>query len=158
MNDSKINLKAFAVGNGLSDTRLNDNSMIYFAYYHGIFGQHIWMELQKYCCSRGACNFHDPSDSHCKKALAAAQQVMSDDLNNYDIYTDCDGCSSSLGSQAKTLLRKFHPNIYPSGSVCLSILNTIHFFTIVYVLLFCKIYRSKMKCFYERDTRLNGPI
>ncbi|EDV19964.1 uncharacterized protein TRIADDRAFT_51073 [Trichoplax adhaerens] len=90
MNDSKINLKAFAVGNGLSDRRLNDNSMIYFAYYHGIFGQRIWSQLQKYCCSRGSCNFHNPTDKHCQKVLVAARQVMNDDLNNYDIYTDCD--------------------------------------------------------------------
>ncbi|EDV19965.1 uncharacterized protein TRIADDRAFT_32645 [Trichoplax adhaerens] len=114
MNDSKINLKAFAVGNGLMDTRLNDNSMIYFAYYHGIFGQHLWSQLQKYCCSRGSCNFHNPSDIHCKKALAVAQQVMNDDLDNYNIYFDCFHCSSSMGSQAKVLLKRLHPELYPS--------------------------------------------
>jgi hypothetical protein len=34
----KIYLQGFAVGNGLSDDAMNDNSIIYFGYYHGLFG------------------------------------------------------------------------------------------------------------------------
>lgn len=116
MNDSKINFKAFAVGNGLSDARLNDDSQIYFAYYHGIIGQKIWGALQKYCCAHGSCNFHNPTDSHCQKALTAARTVMNNDLNNYDIYADCDGCApaKSIDSQGKVLLRYLHPELFPS--------------------------------------------
>ncbi|TKS70110.1 Lysosomal protective protein [Collichthys lucidus] len=36
---AKINLKGFAVGNGISSFALNDQSLIYFGYYHGLFGE-----------------------------------------------------------------------------------------------------------------------
>lgn len=32
-------LQGFAVGNGLSSAELNDDSLIYFAYYHGLLGE-----------------------------------------------------------------------------------------------------------------------
>ena len=31
-------LQGFAVGNGVTDCFLNGNSMMYFAYYHGLLG------------------------------------------------------------------------------------------------------------------------
>jgi len=31
--------QGLAVGNGLSSFALNDNSIIFFAYYHGLFGE-----------------------------------------------------------------------------------------------------------------------
>uniref|UniRef100_A0A1A7XN05 Carboxypeptidase n=1 Tax=Iconisemion striatum TaxID=60296 RepID=A0A1A7XN05_9TELE len=36
---AKINFKGFSVGNGLSSFALNDESLIYFGYYHGLFGE-----------------------------------------------------------------------------------------------------------------------
>eukprot|EP00064_Thunnus_orientalis_P013403 superscaffoldBa00002175_g13442 len=36
---AKINFKGFAVGNGISSFALNDQSLIYFGYYHGLFGE-----------------------------------------------------------------------------------------------------------------------
>ncbi|MPC09365.1 Lysosomal protective protein [Portunus trituberculatus] len=33
-----INLQGYAIGNGLSSYELNDDSIIFFAYYHGLFG------------------------------------------------------------------------------------------------------------------------
>ncbi|ELU16203.1 hypothetical protein CAPTEDRAFT_104617, partial [Capitella teleta] len=38
VDDKDFNFKGFAVGNGLSDDAMNDNSIIYFGYYHGLFG------------------------------------------------------------------------------------------------------------------------
>ena len=32
-------LQGFAVGNGLSSYELNDDSLIYFAYFHGLIGE-----------------------------------------------------------------------------------------------------------------------
>lgn len=31
--------QGFAVGNGISSFALNDQSLIYFGYYHGLFGE-----------------------------------------------------------------------------------------------------------------------
>lgn len=33
-----INLQGYAIGNGLSSYELNDDSIIFFAYFHGLFG------------------------------------------------------------------------------------------------------------------------
>uniref|UniRef100_A0A3P9PMC2 Carboxypeptidase n=1 Tax=Poecilia reticulata TaxID=8081 RepID=A0A3P9PMC2_POERE len=38
MEDSSLNLQGVAVGNGMSSYELNDNSLVYFAYYHGLLG------------------------------------------------------------------------------------------------------------------------
>lgn len=32
-------LQGFGVGNGLSSFQFNDQSLIYFSYYHGLFGE-----------------------------------------------------------------------------------------------------------------------
>ncbi|XDB56834.1 hypothetical protein AB1E18_010295 [Capra hircus] len=38
MQDPSMNLQGLAVGNGLSSYEQNDNSLVYFAYYHGLLG------------------------------------------------------------------------------------------------------------------------
>uniref|UniRef100_A0A8C1CNR4 Carboxypeptidase n=1 Tax=Cyprinus carpio carpio TaxID=630221 RepID=A0A8C1CNR4_CYPCA len=65
MEDSSINLQGIAVGNGLSSYELNDNSLVYFAYYHGLLGTSLWNDLQTFCCKDGACNFYDNQDVNC---------------------------------------------------------------------------------------------
>lgn len=37
--DFAINLQGYAIGNGLSSYELNDDSIIFFGYYHGLFGE-----------------------------------------------------------------------------------------------------------------------
>uniref|UniRef100_A0A8C9ELD9 Carboxypeptidase n=1 Tax=Pavo cristatus TaxID=9049 RepID=A0A8C9ELD9_PAVCR len=65
MQDPSLNLKGIAVGNGLSSYEINDNSLVYFAYYHGLLGTQLWKDLQAFCCSEGKCNFHDNSNLNC---------------------------------------------------------------------------------------------
>lgn len=38
VDDTAINFKGFVVGNGLSDDEMNSDSLVYFAYYHGLIG------------------------------------------------------------------------------------------------------------------------
>jgi len=90
-----INLKAFAVGNGLVSDRLNDDSLLFFAYYHGLLGQDQWNKLKSYCCVNPgddhSCNFHNPKPaSPCWVQVELAQQVVyNSGLNYYDLYRDC---------------------------------------------------------------------
>uniref|UniRef100_A0A7N6AVS3 Carboxypeptidase n=1 Tax=Anabas testudineus TaxID=64144 RepID=A0A7N6AVS3_ANATE len=63
---AKINFKGFAVGNGLSSFALNDQSLIYFGYYHGLFGEDLWRKLNINCCDKGSCNFYNSSSETCK--------------------------------------------------------------------------------------------
>jgi cathepsin A (carboxypeptidase C) len=39
VDDMDINFKGFIVGNGLSDDDMNMNSLVYFAYFHGLIGE-----------------------------------------------------------------------------------------------------------------------
>uniref|UniRef100_A0A673IZR7 Carboxypeptidase n=1 Tax=Sinocyclocheilus rhinocerous TaxID=307959 RepID=A0A673IZR7_9TELE len=78
MEDSSINLQGIAVGNGLSSYELNDNSLVYFAYYHGLLGTSLWNDLQTFCCKDGVCNFYDNQDVNCSTSVKS--QVSLDQL------------------------------------------------------------------------------
>uniref|UniRef100_A0A4W5M375 Carboxypeptidase n=1 Tax=Hucho hucho TaxID=62062 RepID=A0A4W5M375_9TELE len=89
---AKINFKGFAVGNGLSSYALNDQSLIYFGYYHGLFGEQLWTDLNTNCCDKGTCNFFNNSKEACKTLLSQAFSIVYDSgLNEYALYMDCEG-------------------------------------------------------------------
>lgn len=101
-----INLKAAAIGNGITDFNENDDTAVEFAYFHGLFGDDLWLQLTENCCSSGKCDFHTGSN---KKCAAAIQQAMGDiytsGINYYGIYNDCaSGKSLSRHSNAMKLL------------------------------------------------------
>ncbi|KAG0713155.1 Lysosomal protective protein [Chionoecetes opilio] len=90
-----INLQGYAIGNGLSSKDLNEDSLIFFAYYHGLFGDDLWDRLVEHCCtggsaSRQTCNFHDNLTPMCDKAVVDAKRpVYSRKLNRYNMYAKC---------------------------------------------------------------------
>ncbi|XP_068171755.1 cathepsin A-like isoform X2 [Antennarius striatus] len=89
---AKVNLKGFAVGNGLSSYELNDQTLIYFGYYHGLFGEDLWRDLNINCCDEGRCNFYNSSSDTCMTLVNVAfQTVYSSGLNEYSLYLDCEG-------------------------------------------------------------------
>ncbi|CAH1778736.1 unnamed protein product [Owenia fusiformis] len=96
VDEPEINFKGFAVGNGLSSDATNDNSIIYFWYYHGLIGTTLWNALQKYCCTNGVCNFFNPTSSECREqvSLAGSKTVG---INVYDMYQDCYGGAGKYG-------------------------------------------------------------
>ncbi|XP_041904753.1 lysosomal protective protein [Corvus kubaryi] len=92
MQDPSLNLKGIAVGNGLSSYEINDNSLVYFAYYHGLLGTELWKDLQAFCCSQGKCNFHDNSNLNCTLKMGEMIQIVEESgLNIYNLYAPCDG-------------------------------------------------------------------
>uniref|UniRef100_A0A8C5SP25 Carboxypeptidase n=1 Tax=Laticauda laticaudata TaxID=8630 RepID=A0A8C5SP25_LATLA len=105
MQDASLNLKGLSVGNGLSSYETNDNSLVYFAYYHGLLGNQLWGDLQRFCCSGGKCNFHKNPNLNCTATvtlevirLSCSLQMMDmihivDDsgLNIYNLYAPCAG-------------------------------------------------------------------
>lgn len=89
---AKINLKGFAVGNGLSSYALNDQSLIYFGYYHGLFGEDLWRDLKKNCCDEKGCNFSNTTVKACNIMVGLAFQIVYEiGLNEYALYLDCAG-------------------------------------------------------------------
>uniref|UniRef100_A0A8D0H220 Carboxypeptidase n=1 Tax=Sphenodon punctatus TaxID=8508 RepID=A0A8D0H220_SPHPU len=92
MQDPDLNMKGLAVGNGLSCYETNDNSLVYFAYYHGLLGTRLWTDLQTYCCSKGKCNFHDPSNLNCTLSMMEMINIVDESgLNIYNLYAPCAG-------------------------------------------------------------------
>ncbi|XP_063003560.1 lysosomal protective protein [Elgaria multicarinata webbii] len=92
MQDPDLNLKGIAVGNGLSCYETNDNSLVYFAYYHGLLGSRLWKDLQAYCCSQGKCNFHNNTNLNCTLAMAEMIRIVDESgLNIYNLYAPCAG-------------------------------------------------------------------
>ncbi|RUS72201.1 hypothetical protein EGW08_020028 [Elysia chlorotica] len=95
MKDPDMNLKGFAVGNGLSDDKMNDNSLVYFVYYHGLIGDKEWFGLLDACCPKnfsGICDFQGSEDLKCRQKLIGIQMlVWNSGLNVYNLYKECYG-------------------------------------------------------------------
>jgi len=82
-----INLTGFAIGNALLDGDNNDNSAIYFGYYHGLIGETLWEDLNA-ACPNGI--FYPPSGPLCAKYYAQANTAIFDSgINYYDIDREC---------------------------------------------------------------------
>ncbi|XP_039262370.2 lysosomal protective protein-like [Styela clava] len=110
--DKKLNLKGFAVGNGLSSMKLNDESLVYFAYYHGLLGDVLWNKLLSTCCvggfTRDNCSFHEPRNSACGDYVQNVMEIVySSGLNTYALYMDCDGGSQRQKTYKFTMANLF---------------------------------------------------
>eukprot|EP01083_Nonionella_stella_P022267 61583_1 len=91
---SIINLRGFAVGNGLSSDELNTDSSMWYAYHHGLIDSVTWDVLLKSCCTtsytRQTCPFASSKNSECKETVSAVMELLyNGDLNWYNIYGDC---------------------------------------------------------------------
>ncbi|XP_060925477.1 lysosomal protective protein-like isoform X1 [Limanda limanda] len=92
MEDATLNLQGVAVGNGMSSYEMNDNSLVFFAYYHGLLGSGLWRRLQTFCCSDATCNFYNNQDQNCSASVSEVQEVVySSGLNMYNLYSSCPG-------------------------------------------------------------------
>ncbi len=89
-----INLKGFAVGNGVSSSALNTDSSVWYAYHHGIIGETLWNSLMTNCCTspytRKTCPFSSTKNAQCKSDVESVMNVIyGGQLNWYNIYGDC---------------------------------------------------------------------
>lgn len=96
--DPEMNLKGVAIGNGYLDANKLAESLIYFAYYHGLLGRETWGKLSKYCCdgkipARGQCHFTDPKRSYeCDGLMKdVADRILNSGVNPYNLYDKCYG-------------------------------------------------------------------
>ncbi|XP_063882695.1 lysosomal protective protein-like [Scylla paramamosain] len=113
-----INLQGYAVGNGLSSYELNDDSIIFFGYYHGLFGDDLWVRLVEHCCSGGrasrqTCNFSNSKWPMCALAVEKASDIIyNEGLNMYNLYDNCPHTSAGSFSRHEAFLsnimRKHH--------------------------------------------------
>ncbi|MFT7816837.1 lysosomal protective protein-like [Arapaima gigas] len=92
-----INFKGMAVGNGMTSYALNDQSLVYFGYYHGLFGDEcvlgpVLMVMQGVVAPSSQCVSCPP------QVYSALYQVQDVGLNIYNLYSQCYG---GVGSSAR---------------------------------------------------------
>ncbi|XP_005085045.1 lysosomal protective protein [Mesocricetus auratus] len=113
MQDPSMNLQGLAVGNGLSSYEQNDNSLVYFAYYHGLLGNRLWTLLQTHCCSQNKCNFYDNKDPECINSLQEVSRIVSNSgLNIYNLYAPCAGGVPGTDRYEDTVVIQDFGNIF----------------------------------------------
>lgn len=105
---AKINFTGFGVGNGLSSFALNDQSLIYFGYYHGLFGEDLWHDLTTNCCGKGTCNFYNSTSEKCATMVKVAFNIVyNSGLNVYALYLDCEGSNRGYERAMSHLFKNF---------------------------------------------------
>ncbi|CAH8516892.1 unnamed protein product [Dicrocoelium dendriticum] len=86
-------LKGIAVGNGLNSYRFNDNSLLYFIYYHGLIDESLWNSALAACCGSqcaSKCMFTDNNSLACQSAVSTILVTLSG-LDLYNLYSKCAG-------------------------------------------------------------------
>ncbi|XP_077500685.1 lysosomal protective protein-like isoform X2 [Amblyomma americanum] len=125
LHDSRgVNLKGFAIGNGALDYELHGKGIIFFGYYHALFGDDLWDQITSNCCnnsiSKDTCDFGwTTTDPACTEPVSIAYDIyLNRGLNLYNLYVPCgtvEGLPTSLSSRhpevtsqyaSKELLRK----------------------------------------------------
>lgn len=95
--DSSMNLKGVAIGNGYLDARKLAESLIFFSYYHGLVGKTTYNGLATYCCNgrppaRGQCNFLTSENELCRHFVnESATEILNEGINPYNLYDKCQG-------------------------------------------------------------------
>ena len=92
--NSTINLKGVAIGNGALDNNILRNSKVKFAYTHGLIDSNDWNDLSLNCCSCSSeegqiCHFQYRNSTHCNAAQKLRSNIVRNGINAYNIYTDC---------------------------------------------------------------------
>ncbi|XP_037557119.1 lysosomal protective protein-like [Dermacentor silvarum] len=90
-----IRLKGYAIGNGALDFNILGNALVFFGYYHGLYGLSLWTRLTTNCCngsvSQQSCNFVYRQTSACEEAVQDAMTVIyQEHLNVYNLYDKCE--------------------------------------------------------------------
>ncbi|GAB1599618.1 lysosomal protective protein-like [Argonauta hians] len=93
LSHSDINFKGLAIGNGLSDYSLNIASLLYFGYYHGLYGSKLYTDILSSCCGSNStiCGINDQPSAACTFHIKAALSHIYDTrLNMYNLYGKCE--------------------------------------------------------------------
>lgn len=111
--DPDLNLKGIAIGNGYLDVGKLSDSLVFFAYYHGLVGNTTWKKVSSSCC-----NGLPPSPESCvlsgKNSTWACSLVVTEitatmafsGINPYNLYAECAGAG---GGQTKFVQSPGHP-------------------------------------------------
>ncbi|XP_075133523.1 lysosomal protective protein-like [Leptodactylus fuscus] len=115
--DSGINLKGLAIGNGVTDMSVRENSLIYFSYYHGLLDVSMWSHIESACCEEKDCDFINSGKKACWKAIRLAfSKTFSLKLNMYNLYQPCVGGNPGEIRDYGDYIKAYHPGIMSTES------------------------------------------
>jgi len=87
--------KGAAIGNGLYSWQKNQQSIIFFAKYHGLIDDRNWADLTKACCKDGntaQCDFFNYPNDACENLVnKVVGLTWSGGLDVYNLYSECAG-------------------------------------------------------------------
>ncbi|XP_035828811.1 lysosomal protective protein-like [Aplysia californica] len=112
--NQSMNLKGFAVGNGVTDNRMDFNSYVHLTYYHGMVGPALWDEALQDCCHGvpiDKCDFYEQISNLtcCKVVNAIYNTLYNSGINPYNVYAECAGGVTQMNQ----LIRKSKPAWWP---------------------------------------------
>ncbi|KAM8947649.1 lysosomal protective protein-like [Pelodytes ibericus] len=111
--DSSINLKGIAVGNGILSYDMNDDSLLYFSRYHGILGSELWSDLLSHCCTDGKCSFSKFQNMRCwPLARKAFRATFDKGTNIYNLYQPCSGGVRGEIRDDGDRITVYHPGMF----------------------------------------------
>nr|CAB3234482.1 lysosomal protective protein-like [Phallusia mammillata] len=116
--DVKMNLQGMGIGNGVTSVPMIKNSLVFFAYYHGLLGDSQWKTLTSLCCngtpSKENCDFVTNPKMKCEMMVAKTfQYLLSLGLNTYSLYSEC---STGQPTRSKQYEHAMHA-IYGTKSI-----------------------------------------
>jgi cathepsin A (carboxypeptidase C) len=166
--DSGLNLKGFAVGNGLLSESSDTNSLVNFGYGHGIIGQAQYQKVLDTCCAVESvfCDFLEAAERlpDCGDALWAARSniYFAPDVNTYDVTGSCyQGVNVSTDAFAMPCIDKTDATIwlnYPYVREALHIAESVGRWEICSLEVFIKYKRIYNTMYYQFQTLLSGGI
>jgi len=87
--------KGAAIGNGLYSWQKNQQSIIFFAKYHGLIDMRNWDQLVQNCCTdgdEGKCDFFNYPSTACENLVnKVVSLTWSGGLDVYNLYSECAG-------------------------------------------------------------------
>ncbi|KAF2354231.1 Peptidase S10 serine carboxypeptidase [Trinorchestia longiramus] len=126
-----INFQGFAVGNGLSSYDMNDNSLVFFANYHGLVSQDLWDSVVADCCggvaSQSTCNFASDHSVQCGiEVNNIYNAVYNGGLNPYSLYGDCQTAGSAADASLTPIAASKRNMFRKNPFVSLNVHKTSH--------------------------------
>lgn len=109
--DKDFNLKGIAIGNGYLDAQKLSDSLVFFAYHHGLVGKSTWDRISEYCCdgqvpSRESCILSGYKRKwNCGFAVGEVTSALQDGINPYNLLAKCLSASSGRMSNKELIDR-----------------------------------------------------
>uniref|UniRef100_A0A914HWM5 Carboxypeptidase n=1 Tax=Globodera rostochiensis TaxID=31243 RepID=A0A914HWM5_GLORO len=102
-----VNLEGMAIGNGCVNQALDTDTLVRFAYGHGLVGEKEWTDIEKECCNGcfDDCDLSAQRGECRKKVEEIVTFCWEGGLNVYDLFRPCDTKSERNSIKMRAIKR-----------------------------------------------------